>query len=187
MALLIEILSVLFGIAYVVLAAKRNIWCWLMGIIASVLSIVLFAHYSKLYAEALLSVYYVLTGILGWLSWNKKSENIKVERASVSKHVLAILISVAGAFLLNYLINYLFKDAERTLLDSFTTSFSFVATFLTIKRWLSNWIYWIVIDAFTVYLYFSQELYIYALLMVAYTVIAYYGWKSWRLEYEKAH
>ena len=187
MALILEILGVIFSIAYVILAAKRNIWCWLMGIISSALSIILFVQYSKLYAEALLSAYYVITGVIGWVFWNREQEEVKIIRVEYWKHIVVILVSTVGAFLLNYFINSLFVEAERTLLDSFTTSFSFVATYLTIRKWLSSWVYWIVIDFFTAFLYFSQELYIYSLLMSAYTIIAYFGWKSWKASYGRTH
>jgi nicotinamide mononucleotide transporter len=66
------------------------------------------------------------------------------------------------------------------LLDSFTTVFSFIATWLVAKRVLENWIYWICIDALTVYLYFSRELNLYALLSLAYTFMAVYGYIQWR-------
>ena len=57
--LLIEIVAVIFGIAYVFLAAKNKISCWIFGIIGSVLSIFLFVFYAKLYAESVLYLFYV--------------------------------------------------------------------------------------------------------------------------------
>ena len=75
---------------------------------------------------------------------------------------------------------YFFSGAKKPLTDSFTTIFSFIATYLTTKKWIENWIYWIVIDAVTTYLYFSRGLEVYSLLMLAYSIIAIYGYLEWK-------
>ena len=79
-ALLLEIVAVIFGVLYTVLMAKNKIFCWIFGIIGSLLSIYLFVEYAKLYAEALLSVFYVFSGVYGWIVW-KKQEVIEETKA----------------------------------------------------------------------------------------------------------
>jgi len=176
----LEVLATLFGLAYVILAAKKNIWCWLMGIIGSISSIYLFWFYSKLYAEAILSFYYVITGIIGWIYWDKPKTELPVLKVSYTAHSLFIVIGIGLSFAFYSLVTYVFTDAARPLLDSFTTVFSFLATLITIKKWISNWIYWIVIDAVTAYMYWSRDLNIYSGLMILYTVLAIYGYLQWR-------
>jgi nicotinamide mononucleotide transporter len=179
-ALLIEIVAVVFGVIYVVLAAKNKISCWIYGIIGSLISIYLFIVYAKLYAEAVLYVFYVFAGIYGWITWkNTKHEN-EVTQHKFLNHVVIIGVGVVLALLLFYIVNLFFPKAQRPLIDSFTTVFSFIATYLTAKKWIENWLYWIVIDAVTVYLYFSRGLNIYALLMLAYSVIAIFGYLEWK-------
>lgn len=184
--LILEILGTVFGLAYVVLAAKKNIWCWLMGILASLCSIYLFYVYSKLYAEALLSAYYVVTGVIGWVYWSRPKKELPVIRVRWWNHVVFIVVGIVLSIVLYKILSTFFPDAEKKLLDSFTTMFSFLATWITIKKWLSNWIYWIVIDAVTVAMYWSRGLNIYAGLMVVYTVLAVYGYLEWKKEYLKA-
>ncbi|MGB1306957.1 MAG: nicotinamide mononucleotide transporter, partial [Flavobacteriales bacterium] len=65
----IEVISVLFGLAFLVLLIRQNILCWWFGIVGSLLSIFLFYH-TKLYSEAILYTYYVLMGFYGYYSWN---------------------------------------------------------------------------------------------------------------------
>jgi nicotinamide mononucleotide transporter len=55
-----------------------------------------------------------------------------------------------------------------------------VATFMVARKILENWIYWFVIDAVSVYLYLSRELYFTAALFVAYLVMIVFGYRSWR-------
>ncbi len=178
-ALILEIIAVVFGLAYVILAARKNIWCWLMGIIGSLASIYLFVEYSKLYSEAILYVYYVATGIIGWVNWKNAEGDLKIVRKSVTTHLSFIGIGILFSGLFYLLVSNVFTDAARPLVDSFTTVFSFMATWITIKRWLSNWIYWIVIDAVTTVLYIDRGLDIYAGLMVVYTFLAAYAYWEW--------
>ena len=180
LAVILEITAVIFGIIYVVLAAKSKISCWIYGIIGSLLSIYLFAVYAQLYAEAILYTFYVFAGFYGWFTWKKTSNKNEVTVHKMSKHLLIIGAGTACSLLLYYSINSFFPTAQRPLIDSFTTIFSFIATYLTAKKWIENWIYWIVIDAVTVYLYFSRDLSIYALLMLTYSIIAVFGYLAWK-------
>ena len=178
---LIEVLATFFGVAYVILAAKKNILCWSAGIISSILMVYLFWVYSKLYAEAYLYFYYVIAGIVGWIQWsNPKTDRPFVIKVNYATHIVFILFGAILSYGLYFLISYIFPDAARPLMDSFTTVFSFLATWMTIRKWLSSWIYWIIIDVVSVGLYWSRDLNIYSFLMVLYTVLAVYGYLSWK-------
>jgi len=179
-ALLLEILAVIFGVAYIVLAAKNKISCWLFGIIAALLSIWLFIEHAQLYAEAFLYCFYVMAGFYGWYSWQNQVKESTIYQHPLKNHSLLIIIGGIVSVGFYYLVTNIFTDAARPLIDSFTTIFSFIATYLTIKKWLNNWIYWIVIDVVTTYLYVSRELYLYAGLMAIYSVIALYGYLQWK-------
>ena len=179
-ALLLEFVAVILGIIYVVLAAKNKISCWIFGILGSLLSIVLFVIYAKLYAEAVLYIFYVLAGIYGWINWKNQKNEAEVYQKKITTHLIIIAIGIGLSIGLYFVLISFFKEAERPIIDSFTTIFSFIATYLTTKKWIENWIYWIVIDAVTTYLYFSRGLEIYALLMLAYSFIAVYGYLQWK-------
>ena len=180
-SLYIELLGTLFGLAYVILAAKKNIWCWIAGVISSFLSVYLFWVYSKLYAEAILYMYYVIAGIVGWVQWsNPKTDRPFIIKVDSGTHVFFVVTGAVLSFLLYFLISLIFPDAAKPLIDSFTTVFSFLATWITIRKWISSWIYWIIIDSISVGLYWSRDLNIYAFLMIVYTVLAVYGYYSWK-------
>lgn len=178
--LILEIASVIFGIAYILLIAKNKISGWIFGSFGSLISIFLF-YRSKLFAEAILYIYYVIAGIQGYFNWNNKTDIEEVYKQNLRYHLFTISIGIILSASFYFLLKYIFPESARPLIDSFTTIFSFIATYLTVKKDLDNWIYWIVIDFVTVYLYFSRELYIYAGLMIAYTVLAYFGYKQWKL------
>lgn len=177
--------AVITGIVYVVLAAKENIWCWFFGIISSLLSIYLFLI-SKLYAESFLYFYYVLAGIYGWYTWRKRSDQVSIPISvwTWKTHLIALVVGIVSALLLAALLRQ-FTDAVLPVVDSFTTVFSFIATYMVARKVLENWLYWIVIDLVSVGLYGSRELYFYALLMLAYSIIAIWGFNTWKKEYQK--
>lgn len=170
----------IFGILYIVLVARNKIACWFFGIVGSLISIYLFIVYARLYAEAVLYAFYVVAGVYGWITWKAQSQPEEVYSRPLSHHIKVTGIGTVLSLLLYYALNYLFEDAEKPLIDSFTTIFSFIATYLTAKKWIENWLYWVVIDAVTTYLYFSRGLEIFALLMFAYTIIAVYGYLAWK-------
>ena len=181
----VEVAAVLTGIVYVILAARENIWCWFFGIISAGLSIYLFII-SRLYAESVLYFYYVLAGIYGWYAWRKRSDNneLKISVWPISYHLLALLLGVILSFGLATLLRT-YTDAALPLVDSHTTIFSFIATFMVTRKVLENWLYWIVIDAVSVWLYWSRDLYLYAILMLAYSIIAVWGLLAWKKQYGK--
>jgi nicotinamide mononucleotide transporter len=50
---------------------------------------------------------------------------------------------------------------------------------MVIKKELYNWLYWIVIDIVSVYMYFSRELQLTAFLYVFYATLAIIGYFTW--------
>lgn len=178
--LILEIVAVVFGVLYLVLIAKNKVSGWIYGIIGSFISIFLFVIYAQLYAEAVLYVYYVIAGFYGWYHWGQQKEVNEVYAHPWSKHLKLIGLGAVLSVLFYYLVTHFFQSAQRPLIDSFTTIFSFLATYITTKKWIENWIYWIVIDLVSTYLYYSRGLEIYALLMLVYSVMAVYGYLEWK-------
>ncbi len=185
-ATVIEIIATVLGLIYLLLLIKENIWCWAFGILSSFLSIFLFVD-AKLYSEALLYSYYVIIGVYGWSQWRKKvnGKPIRVKTWKWTFHLIAISIGL----LLSYALGWFFSsqtDADRPYADAFSTIISFIASFMEAHKVLSGWIYWIVVNAFSVWLYFVKDLQIYAGLMVIYTIMSFVGlwqwYKSYRLE-----
>ena len=179
----IEWCAVATSIAYVVLAALKKNSCWIFAGIASILYIYLCISVS-LYLESVLQVFYLIMAIVGWLEWNKSDPNqADIKTWSIHQHGLNILISGIVAFLLGYVFQK-FTDQQSPYVDAFTTVFSLAATFMVTKKVLENWIYWIVIDAVSIYLYHQRGLELTAALFALYTIIAAIGFFMWYRNYK---
>lgn len=180
--LFIEIFATLTGLTYVILLMREQIICWFFGIVSSILSIWLFYH-SKLFAESMLYFYYVLMGIYGWYNWGnhrkEMDEALPISSKNYTFLLFSCLIAVACSLSLSYLLNK-YTTAERAMIDSFTTVFSFLATYLQTQKYISNWLFWIVINAVSVWLYYDRGLNIYAGLMLVYLILSIIGFTNWR-------
>ena len=174
---IIECIAVFFSILYVILAAKESIWCWWAGSISVILYINIFFS-AQLYPETGLQIFYLIMAIYGYYNWNKNNGNLQITQWTTGKHLLLILSGAIITFLMGfYFATY--TDSKMPIVDSFTTVFSIIATYMVTKKLLENWLYWIVIDAVSVYLYFSRDLHLTSLLFIAYTIIAIIGYFSW--------
>lgn len=176
----IEWIATLLGLVYVVLLIRENIWCWPAGILSSGLSVWLFVEV-KLYAEAFLYCFYVLIGFYGWWVWRKRQDSprLKIRTWPAYGHAVAIGLVALLSMGLGYGLDQ-WTDAERPFVDAQSTGFSFFASYLEAQKILGGWIYWIVINVFSVWLYADRGLQVYTGLMVLNAILSVAGYLSWR-------
>jgi nicotinamide mononucleotide transporter len=72
-----------------------------------------------------------------------------------------------------------FTDAALPFLDALVTWGAVVATYMVAKKLLENWIYWLVIDSISIFLFISRGLFPTAFLFGIYIIIIIYGYRSW--------
>lgn len=176
---LVEILATLCGLAFIVLLIRDRVACWPFGIAGSLLSIYLFVE-GKLYSEAVLYLYYVGMGIWGWLRWHRRSadDNNPVVHYGLPANAGIIAAAGLGALALGSFFAA-YTDAQRPYIDAFTTAFSFAATYLEVKKVLETWVYWIVLNSVSIWLYMDRSLDIYAGLICVYAVLSVWGLWRW--------
>jgi nicotinamide mononucleotide transporter len=178
--LLLELTAVVFAIAYLVLAVRENIFCWFAAGISTFIFLYIFWDV-KLYMESGLQVYYLAMAVFGWYQWRRAkdgSTSLQISMWSMRQHLVALALIALLTFTSGYLLNS-GTDARLPYLDSFTTWASVVTTYMVTRKILENWIYWLVIDSISIYLYIDRELYFTAILFAVYIVIIYFGWFSW--------
>jgi len=174
---IIESAAVFFSILYVILALKESIWCWGAAAISVILYIYI-CYTAQLYPETGLQVFYLFMAFYGYYQWNKNDSTLQIQQWTITKHLLILLIGAILTFLMGFYFS-LYTNAALPLVDSFSTVFSVFSTYMVAKKVLGNWLYWIVIDAVSVYLYFSRDLHLTSLLFMGYTIIAIFGYFSW--------
>lgn len=189
-----ELFAVFTALAYVIFAAKGSLWCWPAAMISTVLYTVIFYEY-YLWSDSALQIYYFAMAIYGWFNWHKskqagvngnkngKNNDIEIIKYSISFHLKAIAIlsvlSIGVGFLMAE-----FTPTHFPYLDATTTVFALFATYLVTKRVLENWLYWVVIDLVSIYLYQAKALNPTAVLFMLYVVLATIAYINWRKTYQ---
>ncbi len=169
------------ALIYVVFATIENVWCWLFGILSSTFSIYL-CYSSKLFLESGLQVFYVIIGIYGWYQWlygSKEKTELQIISYSFISNIYLLLIGVIIWIPFGF-IAHRYSTQVLPYLDAFITAYSIVATWMTAKKIIENWLYWIVIDSLAIFLYSYRGFYLIALLYFIYTILAFAGYFQWR-------
>ncbi|MGH8187128.1 MAG: nicotinamide riboside transporter PnuC [Steroidobacteraceae bacterium] len=178
-----EAIAAALGLAYLLLAVRRNLLCWFCAFASTAIYLVLFAR-AALYMQSLLQVFYLAMAVYGFLDWRKgRSEagDVLIRSWTPRQHLAAAaLVVVATAA--SGLVLARTTDAAAPYLDSFITWGSVITTWMVARRVIENWLYWIVVDGLAIYLYVEQGLLATALLFVIYLGIVVHGYFVWRRE-----
>ncbi len=178
-----EIFALVLALVYIVLATKKSQWCWPAAFVSTALYTLIFWQVS-LVSESILNAYYMTMAVVGWFSWHHQQTDdpdhqFKYSTRPISWHIKACLKLLLASGLWGIMAqNYL--GADMAYIDAFTTVFAIFATWMLTQRLLENWIYWMIINPISAYLYLSKGLAITSLLMVVYSFMAAYGWYSWK-------
>lgn len=179
-----EIGAVVFAILYLVLAIRQDIRCWIFAGLSTAIYVYLYFS-ANLYMESALNVFYFYMAIYGWTQWQSggtQSNGLPISRWSLRVHLLAVAAVVAASSTSGFLLAN-FTDAAWPYIDSLTTFAAIWATYLVARKVLENWWYWLIIDIVSVFIYWSRDLELTALLFVVYVAIIPAGMLSWTRSY----
>ena len=166
------------------LAGRNKVLTWPIGIIATCLFGVLF-YKAGLFADSLLQVFFIATGIIGWVGWknNKIVEEIPTHidvKKFVLYSVIAIIVAIAYGYFLLYRVADTF-DAYVPFVDSLILTLSILGQLLLMRKKIETWMVWIAVNIISVPLYFSRDLYLtsfmYSLFLIN-AVVSYFYWKK---------
>jgi nicotinamide mononucleotide transporter len=180
----LDIVTTLLGLLYILLEYRASIALWLVGIIMPALDIVLFWQHG-LYADFGMAIYYTLAAIYGYLVWKfGRKHNQTVDADMPITHFKrrlilpsAIVFFVAWAVI--YWILIRFTNSNIPVLDSFGNALSFIGLWALARKYLEQWIIWIVVDGVLAGLYIYKGIPFKASLYALYVVIAVMGYFKW--------
>ena len=190
----LEAAANLMTVVCIFLAGRNSVHTWWTGIVASVLFGALFWNV-QLYADVTLQGFFIWTSLAGWILWAAKRKDLMngkgevpvtpINRASTKKLIVmlgsAVLVAGAYGFLLHK-----FTNAYAPWIDSLVLTLSVVAQLLLVARSVQNWPVWVAVNALSVPLYWSRELYMTSILYSVFFVHALWAWKQWLNEMDAA-
>ncbi len=189
---LLEYFGVLTGLLYLFLEIRQHRAMWVVGFLTSLVYVFVF-FFSKIYADMGLNIYYVAISIYGFWQWTRKSgtgtsgtgEAAATQEAILYRNMTprlfaGISFAILALFALLYYVLHHFTDSPIPVGDAFTTAVGIVATWMLARRIIEHWIFWIIVNCVSVYLYYLRGLYPKMFLYICYAVLAAIGLYTWK-------
>lgn len=184
---ILAILSGIAGVVSVVLCAKGKIENYAFGLFQAI-TYGYICLQASVYGEVMYNVVMVPMIIFGFFSWKKNmsesGEEVKARNLTAKGWVILGVGSVAAIYLYSLILGSL--GGEFTLIDSTSTTLSFIATILMLARFSEQWIVWIVVNIASVILWcmaFAKgdpSAITMICMWSAYLLNAIYGYYNWR-------
>ena len=189
---LLEYFGVLTGLLYLFLEIRQHRAMWVVGFLTSLVYVFVF-FFSKIYADMGLNIYYVAISIYGFWQWTRKSgtgtsgtgeaaasQEAILYRNMTPRLFAGISFAILALFALLYYVLHHFTDSPIPVGDAFTTAVGIVATWMLARRIIEHWIFWIIVNCVSVYLYYLRGLYPTMFLYICYAVLAAIGLYTWK-------
>jgi len=179
----LDILTTILGLIYIWLEYRASIALWIVGIIMPILDVWLYWTHG-LYGDAGMAMYYTVAALYGLCIWKfKKTKTLKLELPIIhlpKKKYLPVTVTFFMAWGIIYYVLVTWTNSTVPVLDAFTNALSFVGLWALARKYLEQWLFWIVVDAVCCYLYITKGIPFKAGLYGLYVVIAVMGYFKWK-------
>ena len=179
----LDILTTILGLIYIWLEYRAHIALWVIGIIMPALDIVLYWQHG-LYGDAGMACYYTFAALYGFYVWKFVKTRKKKEPLPIifmpRRQYLPTIVFFFVAWAAVYYVLITWTDSTVPLLDSFTNALSFVGLWALARKYVEQWVFWMVVDGVCTFLYIKKGIPFKAMLYGLYVVIAIAGYLKWR-------
>lgn len=182
----LEAAATVLGIAMVVCNIRVIHWGWPLAFSSSALSFFVMWQ-GKLYANAWLQVFFAAMALWGWAQWlrGRRDDGSALQVAHLGpKGRLAAAAAWALLWPVTAWLLARFTDSTVPWWDAFATAGSIVGTVVLARKFIENWLIWIVVNVASVGLFASQGLWWFVGLYSVFIVMAVVGWRAWRQRLE---
>jgi nicotinamide mononucleotide transporter len=186
----LALISSISGIWCVFLTAKKRISNYIIGFV-NVVFYAWAAYTWKLYGDFMLNAFYFLPmQFVGWHLWVKPEAKVASDEVEGGKltpvlRMVVGAVSVIGVYLYGKILTAL--GGNTPYIDSLTTVFSVVAMVLMAKRYMEQWILWIIVDVTSTIMWLNicfneggMMNFGLAIMWMLWTVNATWGYLKWR-------
>lgn len=178
----LDMLTTFLGLLYIWLEYRSSIILWFVGIIMPALDIFLYWD-KELFGDSFMAGYYTIAHIWGFWVWkfgrSKEEKKPLVIGHLPIKNLLPLIVIFAILWYATYWVLINFTRSTIPIADAFTNALSFIALWALSRKYVEQWLLWIVVDAVSVYLYVIKDVPFKAGLYFLYIVIAVLGYRQW--------
>jgi nicotinamide mononucleotide transporter len=176
----LELISSVLTVFFVLGAAHQKIWSWPVGIAGTLLAIPPYLE-AGLVAEALLQAVYAVLGAWGWFAWRadrvNQSFGAEIPQWMTSVERFKALVLFALLWMVSGWVFW--SSSVLPVLDTALLSAGLVATGLEAKRKMEAWPLWFVANALSSFVAVQREMWAFAILYLALTVLSGYSYTKW--------
>lgn len=201
----IEAIGTILGLLCIWYASKEKIINYLFGLLNVTLFAAIFFQI-QLYASLLLQLFFFAANLYGWYAWSRQNESneavLKVRWLPRNKLMLLAAVCLVAIILMTFFIDPVFAvlthvavtimqslgiAVDMPLLepdafpfwDSAMLILSIAAMILMTRKYVENWLLWLIIDAISIVIYAKQGVYAMSLEYILLMVIAAMGAVEW--------
>ncbi|GAB1441165.1 nicotinamide riboside transporter PnuC [Providencia sp.] len=201
----IEAVGTVAGLLCILLASLEKTINYLFGLINVSLFAVIFFQI-QLYANLLLQIFFFVANIYGWYAWsrvtNSQQVELKIRWLSLPKAAVTLVISILAIIYLTFNIDAVFGVLAKWAVellnlfgadlalpaiepdafpfwDSAMTILSVVAMILMTRKYVENWLLWVIINVISIVIFFIQGVYAMSLEYLILLGIALNGSRLW--------
>ena len=189
----LEWIAICAAVAEVLLAKANKVLLYPAGILSTAIFMYIFLQpQTKLYADAILNIYYLVMSIYGWVLWAKRKNGATLPiTINTPKDWLTTAAIAAGGWLALYLLlTRLFPimlpsytPSPLAIWDALLSSTAWAGMWLLAKRKLENWLLLNLSNLVAIPVYFSKHMPFTACLTIFLFIVAIFGFLQWRKQY----
>lgn len=178
----LELVAVALSLWMVACNLRVHPLAWPLAMLSSALYAVLFAD-SRLYGEAGLQLVFIAVAAWGWWQWlhgtTADGQALQVRRlAPAGRWALLAVLLIAWPMLALVLDHG--TDSDVPWWDAFPTAGSLIGQWLLGRKYIENWLAWLVVNAVSVALFAHKGLWLTVLLYGVFMLLSVWGWLAWR-------
>ena len=177
----VELAGVVLGIVTVYLSAKENVWSWPTALVNAAMFVIVFFR-TGLYSDFGLQIIYFVLSLYGWYEWLYGGANhseLRVTRTPARLWMYFLIIGLVSWAVLSTITSRL-PNAALPYMDSALVTVSLIAQYMMTKKYVENWLLWIVVDVFYVGMFIYKGLNLTAFNYLVYLGLAFVGYAAWR-------
>ncbi len=185
----LEWIAIVAAIAEVLLAKANKVLLYPAGLISTAIYMWLFLRpETRLYADAILNIYYFTMSIYGWILWQKRKNGttLKITTANKTDWLKIIAGCLGGWALLYVLLTRVFPSlfswyvvSDVAVWDAFISATAWVGMWLLAKRKVENWLLLNLSNLVAIPVYVYKGMPFTAALTLFLFIVAIFGYLAW--------
>lgn len=182
---LIDWLAMCAGIIGVYLSIKERPSAWLLFILCYSAYIYISLR-SGYYAFAAMNAGFVIIASYGWHNWSGAASQSTGQRRSPAISALprtlwpfVFVFLATGTVVIGWILSKM-GAARLPFWDAFAVSNALIAQWMLSRKYIENWIFWILSDLVYITLFLNDRLWPSVILFGAFIILACKGWRDWQ-------